>query len=1073
MSFFNKLKKIISGGEDSNNPSTSGNSNTTSTTTTTTTTDSKHNEYEKNIFVNGISGNKNVTSVAFDNVLFLCAVGFNDGTFKIFGKNGYEIVIKGHTNNPIKKLIFITNSPYIIALTHSVIEKWDYSTQTLNNVLIYKTRITAVYFATGLKHLFFSTEDSIIQIYNVQNNHLSNYQIYLPPSQDNPNEPVLDQKTSSIFPSCIKICPYNPVLMLIGYSNGLVIVMNIEIKRIEKRYDSFTQNGYCTSLSWSRKGTKFVCGFLNGEIYYVNYPKGTPVCIYKTPSTSNEKMPYVKPIDGLEIIYTISAAAASTHSSSTSSNNLLPSRKFILFRGTFNDDQKSLMMIKGDKLNDPDHLSTIQIASNVTSFHAVTSSPYYDNNGNLLSILAVQHDNLIEYVWDPKSFLFTGAPIPSIYFKSFKNIPDVSIMKSYPCSAETINLISQLAQYAPNYSSCINGGSQILDFSKQTAVPPKSCQLLITAEKNNQIKFWNSTDPKNTVYLGGFNIKDTSDGLNTSGGDNSLNCEITTLSFNASTLLLTISINNLSTNDSSLLIYHISDYPKKIKTAFYLASKTSQQQQQDEKQGEKQQDEKQQDEKQQDEKQEPSSHAKIYNPVIKFMGEIKFNGETVTSIAMNSYKTSYSTRILLGTSSSVVYHFIVSITNNMDHSENSAPSNYVLYSLSIVDLGSTEQLSPNMFTLSSPQKPSPSQQLPEETPSSITSISFCFYPIRENDIDSSIVYLGNSDGYIFVLDLQTMKINTLFKQNVTCPVESIQFLNKKGEPISYLFFGSIYHDDAEDHELLSSLSNLSLSGNSTGDEFKPNIDDILVLISSRKEISLYSIAFGPQKSIQNKRISKHEYKNHPLIGDGAYLTTFPSDNNNPAIMTLDNRGHIEIYNPANLEKISNFSISSIINTNNILSSQSLNIKFSVSKFNCNSFIYLYDNNQKPILYCLCLNKNELNQFPSLFVDNVPMPPQVKKQSVLRKLFSSTMSPEDQIQVLDDKFQEGVEIPNPNYRKANSAGNRQVMEVAHILQETKEKLERRGQVISDIAVKSEEMENNAKNFAALTRQLAKK
>ncbi|EAL62467.1 hypothetical protein DDB_G0289909 [Dictyostelium discoideum AX4] len=1093
MSIFNKIKKFIKDEDEDEEdifkkPATPNK----------TPNKQDINEFGKNIFINGINGTK--SALAFDNVLNLCAIGFNDGSFKIFGKNGYEIPLKAHTKSMIKKIYFIINSPFIIIVTDSSIEKWDYDRMKLNNILLYKTRITSICQSNGLKHLFFSTEDSMIQTYNIHNNFLSSYQLYdyeHNGQTSQQQQPEFDVKCneSIALPSCLKVNPINANQLLVGYNNGLILIFNLESKKIEKRIESFIKCGYCTSICWSRNGSKFVAGFLNGEIHLIKYStqNSTSILIYKSQqqqqsqqSQQSQQQQYY-PIDQLEILYT---------------NN----KKLILFKGVNNiDNIKSLILIKGDNFKNVNHLSSVQVFSNLLSYCPITTLPYYNNNGFVESLLLIESNGsnrLLELKIDQKTLFFSN-PIScdEINLKSFScnsSNNKVKLMKSYQCDSKTIDLIYQLFESNNNMKSSINGGPETLTLNKLPGVSSLPFQqLMITVHYDNTIEFWNSSDPKNILYLGTLNINNNNN--NNSVTTTTKTIEIITISFSVSNLLLTI-----STSSSELLIYHISDFSKRIDTLIYnnnsnnnnnnSNNNNTEQNQQQEEDGIK------------EDKQLPNA---VFD-VFKLMGKIIMgNGENITSITLNPYKSSYSTRILIGTDLGNVYHYIVSIVNNKEVGVDGVPtipSSQVVYTLAVFSFGNCSTTTTTTTTTSISTTPS-SNNVSTTTPSTvigdstisaaITSISLCFYPIRNSDIDSSIVYLGTSDANIMVLDLQTMKIISSFKLSNSgsgVQVGSLLFTNKRGDPIQFLFFGSINHDDAESIENLNDISTLSKifnndllnstgingSGNGSGggggggEEFKSMIEEISLIVSTIKEISIYSVSFGSNKIIQHKRLNKHDGSNKYFIDGLVHLST--QSDGKPVLISLDaSTSSIELYNTINLDKLKSNSLLPIIRlptlcSSSSSSSSSLNnniIKFIITPSYSNGYLYI-DNNNSSLLYCISNNGgHQLNQYPTLFVDNIPMPPLPKGKSKFTSFFSSKPSQQTTESNLDRIFSEdGNKIPTPSH-------SQQIAGISDLLNKAKEALEKRGDQLKELELKTSEMEMSSRAFSQMAKQLSKK
>eukprot|EP01132_Coremiostelium_polycephalum_P009383 gene9383-11528_t len=1005
-------------------------------------------DLSENIFLNGLKCNdRNISSIGFDNVQNLCAIGLSNGVFKIIGKNGITATFNSTAvtyNSPIKKLIFLINTPFIISISDYSVEKWNYCDNKLVNLLNFKSRITAIGFINSNKFLYIADESGIIQIYNPISHFLSSYTIT--PELVGLKSVFKDkeQTQNSVFPTCIKISPNDKNLLLIGYSSGLIICWNTELRKIERQFIVPTEKDtYVTTLCWSRHGNKFVVGYLSGTIHMFFYskPQLGPVLVYSTNSDPNNNEH--KPIDSLEWLYT-------------------RGKKVLLFKGNYySSESKSLILIKGDNFKDFSKLSKIEVATNITTFVPVTSLPYM-NNGDLLSVLAVDDKGQIfDFKFDPQSTLFTPSnEINRINQITNIHTPDnpVILMDCYSCDPTLLETLldSSMPYTIPSMKDCsVNGGLHFESYKKCMS----SVKVLITLHQDHSIKFWDITNPISIIFLVSTKLRSPEQ-----------SAVPIALSFSPKSYLLSISYSN-----GSLFLYSISDISKRVAKLFVdlqdqpskdltninnnsnnnnNQTKTSQDniECQDngnpflenndpdslnpfiESNNQKEQDQKpstprstQQQQEQQQELPDPVPAGCQEFVEIKFSYPIK-------EIKLSPFKSSCSTSVFLGGTNGKVYHFLVTIQDNKIR-DNVTLSSKIIYFARLELLGSV-------------LLPPSSANTTNDNFNSVTTISLCYTSLRTNE-DISIIHVGTNDGWIFLIDLSNYKILSSFKiSSKSTPIKILYYLTKSGEIPLYIFF------DMEKLDLnLEKLQPIPLPDNNNNNHNNNNnihsfIEDTVLLVSTDQEISLFNVpllSIARNTSFDHQKIvSRNDFSGQIL---NTSLTTFIDGR----ISIFDSNGNFYQLSTINLDKITKISTKPISNSCQLVTA-------------IQNTIFVYNNNH---LYTLCPSHSLKNNPSSLFLDNIQLPQEPKQQTSISNFFFSKQPTN-----LDQTFSDGIAVPNP--RTISAKGDTTKIYASDLfdsLNQMKQALQQRGERLNELQEKTERMENESNQFREMTKQLA--
>ncbi|XP_065907134.1 syntaxin-binding protein 5-like isoform X2 [Dysidea avara] len=214
------------------------------------------------------------TSLSYDVLQSLVAVGNDMGTIRIFGKAGLEVCLQHDPRVPIKQLIFITNKGYLISVTNDdTLNLWvlqQKPARLMQQLKFKQDKVTKCSYTYGSHWLYVGTDKSNVLLVRVEGLVLSAYNIPW-------NEVAVSQGGQRNRPGAVVDMLEHPLdqgKVLLGYTSGLMVLWNLATKQVERRY-SHTEK--LTSLSWRGSGKEFAASFDCGSIGVWNVKSnGTP-----------------------------------------------------------------------------------------------------------------------------------------------------------------------------------------------------------------------------------------------------------------------------------------------------------------------------------------------------------------------------------------------------------------------------------------------------------------------------------------------------------------------------------------------------------------------------------------------------------------------------------------------------------------------------------------------------------------------------------------------------------------------------------------------------------------------------
>ncbi|XP_034418523.1 syntaxin-binding protein 5 isoform X3 [Cyclopterus lumpus] len=201
------------------------------------------------------------SSMAFDPVQKILAVGTQTGALRLFGCAGVECYCQHESGAAVIQLQFLINEGALVsALADDSIHMWNLRQKIpaiLHSLKFSRERITYCHLPFQSKWLYIGTERGNIHIVNVESFTLSGYVIMW-------NKAIeLSTKTHPGPVVHISDNPMDEGKLLIGYECGVVVLWDLKCKKADCRYN---YDEAIHSVAWHHEGKQFVCSHSDGTL---------------------------------------------------------------------------------------------------------------------------------------------------------------------------------------------------------------------------------------------------------------------------------------------------------------------------------------------------------------------------------------------------------------------------------------------------------------------------------------------------------------------------------------------------------------------------------------------------------------------------------------------------------------------------------------------------------------------------------------------------------------------------------------------------------------------------------------
>uniref|UniRef100_A0A8C5NH77 Syntaxin-binding protein 5-like n=1 Tax=Gouania willdenowi TaxID=441366 RepID=A0A8C5NH77_GOUWI len=213
------------------------------------------------------------SSMAFDPVQKILAVGTQSGALRLFGRPGVECYCQHESGAAVIQLQFLINEGALVsALADDSVHLWNLRQKRpaiLHSLKFNRERITFCHLPFQSKWLYIGTERGNVHIVNVESFTLSGYVIMW-------NKAI--ELSSKAHPGPVVHISDNPMdegKLVIGFESGIVVLWDLKSKKADYRY---TYDEAIHSVAWHHEGKQFVCSHSDGTLTIWNVRgQGKPI----------------------------------------------------------------------------------------------------------------------------------------------------------------------------------------------------------------------------------------------------------------------------------------------------------------------------------------------------------------------------------------------------------------------------------------------------------------------------------------------------------------------------------------------------------------------------------------------------------------------------------------------------------------------------------------------------------------------------------------------------------------------------------------------------------------------------
>ncbi|XP_032440977.1 syntaxin-binding protein 5a isoform X1 [Xiphophorus hellerii] len=213
------------------------------------------------------------SSMAFDPVQKILAIGTQSGALRLFGRPGVECYCQHESGAAVIQLQFLINEGALVsALADDSVHLWNLRQKrpaVLHSLKFNRERITFCHLPFQSKWLYIGTERGNVHIVNVESFMLSGYVIMW-------NKAI--ELSSKAHPGPVVHISDNPMdegKLIIGFESGIVVLWDLKSKKADYRY---TYDEAIHSVAWHHEGKQFICSHSDGTLTIWNIRgQGKPI----------------------------------------------------------------------------------------------------------------------------------------------------------------------------------------------------------------------------------------------------------------------------------------------------------------------------------------------------------------------------------------------------------------------------------------------------------------------------------------------------------------------------------------------------------------------------------------------------------------------------------------------------------------------------------------------------------------------------------------------------------------------------------------------------------------------------
>lgn len=409
------------------------------------------------------------TSLAYDPVQNILAVGSKNGSLRIFGRPGVDCHVRHEADTAVMQLMFLVNEGGIVSVcADDSLHLWNLRQKRpaiLHSLKFNRERITFCHLPFQSKWLYIGTERGNVHIVHIESFNLSGYVI-------NWNKAIeLSMKKHPGPVVHLSDNPADPNKLLIGFENGVVALWDLVNKNADYRYNC---NQPVHSIAWHYEGKQFVCSHSDGTLTIWNM---------KTPANpANIISPHAKvPAKGVK-------PEPCTPVLKVQWKSVKSGDPFILFSGGLPIEKASqtpsITIMQGKTT------TVLEMEHPVVDFLTLCENPWPSNPEEPYAVVVLLESDLVVVDLASDGYPCFENPYPMDLHESpvtciqyYADCPSELITEFYSAGASSLNRKKQ-AYSQKNWP--IRGGRWGAGGSSNT-------EVIITGHADGSVKFWEAS----------------------------------------------------------------------------------------------------------------------------------------------------------------------------------------------------------------------------------------------------------------------------------------------------------------------------------------------------------------------------------------------------------------------------------------------------------------------------------------------------------------------------------------------------------------------------------------------------
>ncbi|XP_027194885.1 syntaxin-binding protein tomosyn isoform X1 [Dermatophagoides pteronyssinus] len=409
------------------------------------------------------------TSIAFDPIQRLIAIGSKNGSLRILGRPGVDISLRHVTEFAVLQIIFIINEGQLITVcADDSIHLWNLrnkSPEIVHSLKFQKERISYCYLPFQSKWMYIGTERGNVYVVNIDTFAMSGHVI-------NWNKAIeISRKTHPGSIIHLSDCPIDSNKLLIGYDSGIIVLWDLRNKSADFRH-SYPEG--ILSISWHSEGRQFICSHADGSLSTWNLKAGSrpQSSIYPLAKSGDPKSELYSKIPKVE-----------WRTSRTGDAYIMFSGGLVVGNGGEGANSKRVLTVIHGKSP-----TMLEMEHDIIDFITLCESPYEaDFNDPYAIVVLLSNDLVVVNLQQPGYPCYTNpypmdlheSPVTYCYYLA--NCPPDLIHAFYTVGQKSNKRSGMLERDWP-----INGG----EWGSSTVSYP---EIIITGHADGSLKFWDAS----------------------------------------------------------------------------------------------------------------------------------------------------------------------------------------------------------------------------------------------------------------------------------------------------------------------------------------------------------------------------------------------------------------------------------------------------------------------------------------------------------------------------------------------------------------------------------------------------